>query len=335
MKILSFFTKLLHFLPSEFSHRLALNSLKFLHVTGLLKLLLPTQKHRSIAKKEEKEQFLEKFKNRVGFAAGLDKNGDYIDCLAALGVGFIEVGTVTPVAQNGNPKPRLFRNRSEKSLLNRLGFNNKGVDYVMNNLKNRQSKIIIGTSIGKNNNTPNEFAYRDYLSCLDKVYEFSDYVAVNISSPNTKALRELSDESYLRILLSKIKSKQETLTYSFGHKPIFIKVSPDEELDNLKNICNLIIELQLDGIICSNTTVDHLDSNGRGGISGAPLRKKATEKQLFIKDIVKNNIPIIASGGVMSVEDYQERVDSGADLVQVYTGFIYEGPKLILDLVNL
>ena len=309
---MNFFLKIFKLLPPEIAHSFSLNALNILHKLNLLKFI-------STKPKTINEFYFQGmvFRNKLGTAAGLDKNGDFIDALGALGFGFLEVGTVTPLPQYGNTKPRVFRNFKEDSIINRLGFNNKGVDYLMNNLKNRKSKIIIGTSIGKNYNTPNEFAYKDYISCLNKVYEFSDYVAVNISSPNTKALRELSHESYLRILLSKIKSEQGTLSHSFGHKPIFIKISPDEELDNLKGICDLIIELQLDGIICSNTTVDHLDANGTGGLSGAPLRNKAIEKQLFIKDIVKNNIPIIASGGVMSVEDYQERVDSGADLVQV------------------
>ena len=335
MKILSFFTKLLHYLPSEFSHNLALNSLKFLYLTGILKLLYPLQEEGEIKTIKKKSKNLMSLKNKIGFAAGLDKNGDFIDCLAALGVGFIEVGTVTPKPQSGNPKPRLFRNRKERSLLNRLGFNNKGVDHLLKNLQNKKSDIVVGTSIGKNFNTSNELAYKDYLICLDKVYEFSDYIAVNISSPNTKDLRELSKDNYLKILLTKIKSKQEILSSSHGYKPIFIKLSPDEELDNLREICNMIMELEIDGIICSNTTVEHADQNGDGGLSGVPLKEKSLQRLKFIKNIVRNNIPIIASGGVMSVEDYQDKIDCGADLVQVYTGFIYEGPKLINELVNL
>ena len=334
MKILGFFTKLLHFLPSEFSHDLALNALKFLYVTGTLNLLLPTQEKNKVKALGKKSNFLESLKNKVGFAAGLDKNGDYIDCLAALGVGFIEVGTVTPKPQSGNPKPRLFRNRKERSLINRLGFNNKGVDHLVKNLQNKKSNIVVGTSIGKNFDTSNEVAYEDYLLCLEKVYEYSDYIAVNISSPNTENLRQLSSDNFLRTLLTKIKSKQNVLSSSNSYKPIFIKLSPDEELDNLKDICNLILELKLDGIICSNTTVDHLNKDGKGGLSGSPLKEKSSEKLRFIKNIVGDNIPIIASGGVMSVQDYYEKIDFGADLVQVYTGFIYEGPKLIYDLVN-
>ena len=336
MKVLSFFTKLLHFFPEEFSHLLALKSLKFLHLIGLLGLLVPKQKcNNNLNQHIEKGNFLSNFRNKIGFAAGLDKNGDYIDCLGALGVAFIEVGTITPEAQKGNPRPRLFRNKKDKSLLNRLGFNNKGVDYLVKRLKNRKSEIIVGTSIGKNFYTPNEKAFEDYLLCLEKVYEHTDYVAINISSPNTENLRELSDKEYLGILLSKIKSKQEDLSSLHGYKPVFIKISPDEELEKLREICNSVLICKLDGIICSNTTAEHDDKNGNGGLSGKPLKNKATERLIFVKNIVKDRLPIIASGGIMSVSDHNERIDAGADLVQIYTGFIFEGPELVRELVNL
>ncbi len=336
MKVLSFFTKLLHFFPEEFSHSLALKSLKFLHLIGLLGLLVPKQKYiENYNKHKKKDGFLSGFKNKVGFAAGLDKNGDYIDCLGALGVAFIEVGTITPEPQNGNSKPRLFRNKKEQSLINRLGFNNKGVDHLVTKLKNRKSKVMIGTSIGKNFDTPNEKAFEDYLLCLEKVYEHTDYVAINISSPNTKNLRELSNKEYLGILLSKIKSKQENLSSLYGYKPLFIKISPDEQLENLREICNSVLIYKLDGIICSNTTAVNDEKNGNGGLSGKPLKNKATEKLMFVKNIVKDGLPIIASGGVMSVSDYKEKIDAGADLVQIYTGFIFEGPELVHELVNL
>ena len=182
MKLFTIFTKILHYLPSEISHYVALKGLKILYLTGLLKLLIKPRQYPLI---KFNSLCIKKLKNKVGIAAGLDKNGDYIDCLAALGVGFIEIGTVTPRPQKGNPKPRIFRDRKQKSLINRLGFNNKGVDYLVKKLRNRNSKIIIGTSIGKNFDTPNKNAYKDYIFCLEKVYEFSDYIAVNISSPTT------------------------------------------------------------------------------------------------------------------------------------------------------
>ena len=336
MKVLSFFTKLLHFFPEEFSHALALKSLKFLYLVGLLGLLVPKQeRNNNHIQNIEKENFLNNFKNKVGFAAGLDKNGDYIDCLGGLGVAFIEIGTVTPKPQKGNPRPRLFRNKKDQSLLNRLGFNNKGVDHLVKRLKNRKSKVIVGTSIGKNFDTPNEKAFEDYLFCLEKVYEHTDYIAVNISSPNTENLRELGNKEYLGNLLSKIKSKQEDLSSLHGYKPVFIKISPDEQLENLREICNSVLIYKLDGIICSNTTAEHDDKNGNGGLSGQPLKNKATERLKFVKSIIKDELPIMASGGVMSVSDYKEKIDAGADLVQIYTGFIFEGPELVSELVNL
>ena len=276
-----------------------------------------------------------KLKNRLGIAAGLDKNGDYIDCLSSLGIGFIEVGTVTPRPQKGNPKPRIFRDKKEKSLLNRLGFNNKGVDYLVKNLKNRKSETIVGSSIGKNFYTPNYKAHEDYIYCLEKVYEFSDYIAVNISSPNTKDLRKLSSEDFFDLLLKKLRDSHKKLSARFGYRPIFIKISPDETQENLKLICKSIVSNEMDGIICSNTTVNHNDKNGSGGLSGALLKKLSNENLTLVRDEVGEKFPIIASGGVMSVKDYQEKIELGANLVQLYTGFIFEGPRLVKDIINL
>ena len=334
MQLLTFFTKVLHFLPSEISHYLALKGLKILYSSGLLKLFLKNNIHKN-HNTYIQESLFGGLKNKLGIAAGLDKDGEYIDCLAALGVGYIEVGTVTPVKQDGNPKPRLFRNRTDKSILNRLGFNNKGVEALVENLKSRTSTIPIGVSIGKNFNTPNEEAYKDYIYCMEKVYEYSNYLAINISSPNTKDLRELSNDEFFRELLLEIKQKQKQLSKSFKYVPIFVKISPDENIEDLENICESIIEFEIDGIICSNTTIHHDDKNGLGGISGLPLKNKATQTLSIIKRIVGNEIPIIASGGVMSASDYLEKIDGGADLVQIYTGFIFEGPKLIHDILVL
>ena len=329
MLIISWFTKLLHYLPSEFAHSIALNGLKLIYLTGILRFFRKPECHLN----EESENFdLFNIKNKLGIAAGLDKNGDYIDCLAALGVGFVEIGTVTPRPQIGNPKPRVFRNRKTKSIVNRLGFNNKGVNYVVDRLKKKKSSVLVGTSIGKNFDTSNEKAYLDYIFCMDKVYEFSDYIAINISSPNTLDLRELSKDEYLNFLLMAIKTKQEELSKKYGYKPIFLKVSPDENPGNLKVICEAVLQIKLDGLICTNTTINHKDSNGKGGLSGAPLRIKSTEVLKFMKSIVNDKVKLIASGGVMSVTDFQEKLDAGADLVQIYTGFIYEGPKLIQDI---
>ena len=331
MYLLTFITKLFHFLPEEIAHRFALSGLKLMYSIGVLQILL--------GKTPTETEILDNFfgrgiyKNRLGIAAGLDKDGEYIDCLSALGVGFIEVGTVTPLQQQGNPKPRLFRNKIDKSLLNRLGFNNKGVEALVKNLEKRKSTVPIGVSIGKNFDTPNEAAYKDYLFCMEKVYKYSSYIAINISSPNTKGLRELSNDKFLSDLLKILKDKQNELSESFEYVPIFVKLSPDEEPEDLEQICKSILDYKIDGIIVSNTTIIHNDKNGYGGLSGSPLKNKANEKLSFIKKIVGNKMPIIASGGVMSASDFLEKIDAGADLVQIYTGFIFEGPKLIQDIL--
>ena len=330
MIIISFFTKILHYLPGEISHSIALGGLKLLYALGLIGLFQNNSK-----RYEFSERDIRNTRNMVGIAAGLDKNGEYIDCLASLGLGFIEVGTITPKPQEGNPKPRLFRNKKDKSLLNRLGFNNKGVDFLVENLKNRKSNIIVGSSIGKNFDTPNNKAHEDYIYCLEKVYEFSDYIAVNISSPNTKDLRNLSGKDFFDYLLKELKDSQTKLSIRFGYKPIFVKISPDETLENLKLICKSIISNQMDGIICANTTVNHDEKNGFGGLSGAPLKKLSNKTLISVRNEVGKNFPIIASGGVMSSRDYQEKIKLGANLVQVYTGFIFEGPKLIQDIINM
>ena len=334
MNILNFSTKLLHYLPSEMAHHLALYGLKLLHKTGSLKFFLDYEKINEENKVPVELNNLPPLRNKVGVAAGLDKNGDFIDCLADLGIGFIEVGTVTPRPQSGNPKPRIFRDKKEKALLNRLGFNNKGVEYLVKRLQERTTTAIVGTSVGKNFDTPNDRAHEDYIICIDKVYQYSDYIAINISSPNTENLRDLSKKNYLRFLLNKIKLKQDELSLLHGYKPIYIKISPDEDDNNIKEICLSILDTKLDGIICTNTTAIHNNKYGKGGISGEPLRQKSTETLSYVKGIVGTDLHLIASGGVMSVSDYQEKIDSGADLVQIYTGFIYEGPQLIKDILN-
>ena len=332
MTILTLFTKLLHYLPGEISHHIALKGLKTLHTAGVLKYFYKINSQH-ISKKDNLD--ITKLSNKLGIAAGLDKNGDYIDCLAALGVDFIEVGTVTPRPQPGNPKPRIFRNRKEKSLLNRLGFNNKGVDHLVKKLKTKKSNIIVGTSIGKNFDTPNEKAFEDYVLCLEKVYEFSDYIAINISSPNTKDLRDLSSSEFLNYLLQNLSKKRDFLANLYGYRPILVKISPDETLGDLKMICKSILINSLDGIICSNTTVQHKNKNGSGGLSGVPLKAKATSNLISVKKLVGDRLTIIASGGVMSVQDFQDKIEAGAEHVQLYTGFIFEGPKLIQDINNL
>ena len=275
-----------------------------------------------------------KVANDLGLAAGLDKNGDYIDSLAALGFGFLEIGTVTPKAQPGNRKPRLFRIKSAKALINKMGFNNKGVEYLASNLRRRKTKIPIGVSIGKNFDTPNELAHKDYIFCLDLIYEFADYLAINISSPNTKGLRDLETEKELDSLLARIKRRQIYLADNHGYKPLFLKISPDNNEESLKNICEAIKNNSIDGLICSNTTTDHNYLSGSGGLSGKPLMKLSTKALSLSRKFLGDGFPIIASGGVVSVKDYEEKLEYGADLVQIYTGFIYQGPQLIDEILN-
>ena len=332
MYLLTLITRLFHHLPEELSHRIALDCLNAVYSIGLLKFL--SGKNHLDNRNFQNFMNIDSRKIKLGIAAGLDKDGEYIDCLSALGIGFIEVGTVTPLKQSGNPKPRLFRNKKDESLLNRLGFNNKGVDSLVENLKKRNSTIPVGVSIGKNFDTPNELAFEDYLICMEKVFKYCSYIAINISSPNTEGLRELGNKQFLDDLLSKIKEKQNQLSVSYKYVPVFLKISPDENEDDLKQICKSIVDHKIDGIICSNTSVDHNDKNGSGGLSGAPLREKSTKCLKLVKKIVGNSVRIVASGGVMSVYDYQEKLDAGADLVQIYTGFIFKGPKLIRDIRN-
>ena len=337
MKLLSFFTKLLHYLPSEFAHTLALNSLKIAYITGFLKLL-SLHKNRSndiqSTFTEEKDIF-RNYDNRIGFAAGLDKNGDYIDCLASLGVGFIEIGTITPKPQPGNTKPRLFRDKKNLALVNRMGFNNKGIHHLVKKLENRKSIVPLGISIGKNFDTPNEEAYKDYLICLDAVYPFADYIAVNISSPNTRNLRDLSKKENLEFLIKKIKNRQIELSINTRYKPIFLKLSPDESEEQLISICNSIKDLNVDGVICTNTSIQLDNKYGGGGVSGKPLGEVSSKLIRTVRNYAGDDLPIIASGGVMNKDDYQEKLESGADLVQIYTGFIYAGPSLISDILKI
>jgi len=336
--LITILTKVLHFIPEEISHFLALRGLKIAFNIGILELLIGKIDHSAASQKsiesDKNLNTLKNLKSRIGIAAGLDKDGEYIDCLAALGIGFIEVGTVTPRPQPGNSKPRIFRNIKEKSILNRLGFNNKGVDSLVARLKKKKSDIPVGVSIGKNFDTPLEKAQDDYLICMEKVYRYSDYLAINISSPNTENLRDLSGQDYLNNLLAELKKLQKELSQKYGYRPLFLKISPDESLDALENICKSILDNNLDGIICSNTTIHHNDQNGKGGVSGSPLFKKSTECLKRVKEIVGEEVPIIASGGVMSVKDFQEKLSSGANLVQIYTGFIFEGPELVQSILN-
>jgi dihydroorotate dehydrogenase len=279
------------------------------------------------------------FPNRVGLAAGLDKNGDYIDALAALGFGFIEVGTVTPKPQPGNPKPRLFRLAKASAIINRMGFNNKGVDYLVERLKTTRYQGILGINIGKNFNTPIEQAVEDYLFCLNKVYAKASYITVNISSPNTKNLRQLQYGETLTHLLTALKQQQAKLAEMHGkYVPLAIKIAPDLTDEEVRAMAESCLATKIDAIIATNTTLSRTSVMGlpfaeeTGGLSGKPLFKRSTEVVTLLKQVLGNQIPIIAVGGIFSAADARAKLEAGADLVQVYTGFIYQGPTLIKEL---
>ena len=275
------------------------------------------------------------FENKVGLAAGFDKNADYYRDMPAFGFSFIEIGTVTPVAQPGNAKPRLFRLPEDKALINRMGFNNKGVAYAANKLQNHDHSIIIGGNIGKNTATPNEYASGDYLECFRTLYDQVDYFAVNVSCPNIKDLEKLQDQNSLReILIKLVRHRADKSIF----KPIFLKISPDLTFKQLDETLALYWEVGLDGIIATNTTTDRncLISNGLfvnqvgpGGLSGKPLKDRSLEIISYICKQSGNSIPIIGVGGIISPGDAVDMIKAGASLVQVYTGFIYDGPFLV------
>ena len=322
--------RILRIFPPEIAHKISLTLLFFIHRLGLL----------SIFKNEKQSETIEflglRFKNTLGTAAGLDKNGDYIDCLGALGFGFLEVGTITPKAQAGNKKPRVFRLSKDKGVINRLGFNNKGIDYLVTNLKQHKYDGVIGVNIGANKNSHGKKRIEDYIECIRKVYKYTDYITVNISSPNTKNLRNLQNSENIDKLFVALENEIHTLKID---KPIFIKISPDESLDTIKYIINKVQNSKITGIIATNTTTDKSTLkdekywNYEGGLSGEPLREKSNDLIYEIRK-VSEEIPLIGVGGVMSQKDYKEKLALGADLVQIYTGFIMEGPGLIHKIIN-
>ncbi len=277
------------------------------------------------------------FPNPVGLAAGLDKNGDHIDALAALGFGFIEIGTVTPLPQPGNPKPRMFRLPQHQAIINRMGFNNKGVDYLVSRVRRRRSDIILGINIGKNKDTPNERALDDYLQCLEKVYELADYITINISSPNTEGLRDLQHKAELEKLLSGIKQRQTELADTCGsYTPMLVKLAPDLDVDSVEGIADTLNGLQIDGVIATNTTLARDGISGAhaeeiGGLSGAPLKTRADKVLSLLSRHLNSNIPLVGVGGITKGGDATDKIDAGARLIQLYTGFIYQGPKLITE----
>jgi len=280
------------------------------------------------------------FPNQVGLAAGFDKDARWLHALKELGFGFVEVGTVTPLPQSGNPKPRLFRLKKDLALINRMGFNNQGLDAMVERLKNRPEGLIVGGNIGKNKITPNENAADDYIKCFKAIYPYVDYIAVNVSSPNTPGLRELQDKAFLGQLFNTLQALRKEKTM---YKPILLKIAPDLAEEALAEIISTLKEHHIDGIIATNTTIDRsgvqttpeeLERIGAGGLSGAPLKQRSTEIILKLRMEMGPEFPIIGVGGIFNRQDYLDKIEAGANLVQVYTGFVYEGPGIVKKLIG-
>ncbi|RZA05662.1 MAG: quinone-dependent dihydroorotate dehydrogenase [Moraxellaceae bacterium] len=318
----------------ERAHNATLTSLKLAHKAGLLSRLYP-KINQPVACMGIR------FDNPVGLAAGLDKNGDYIDALAALGFGFIEIGTITPRPQQGNPHPRLFRLPQAQAIINRMGFNNDGVDKLVENVKAATYKGVLGINIGKNADTPVENAVDDYLICLNKVYQYASYITVNISSPNTQGLRSLQSGDALTDLLQQLKDRQLYLAEKYGHYvPLVLKVAPDLSDEDIAFISEQLLATEIDGLITTNTTlsrdgVSELPyGDEAGGLSGAPVFERSTECLSAFATHLQGRIPLIGVGGISTGEQAQAKMDAGASLVQLYSGLIYQGPDLINDCVN-
>ncbi len=322
-------------LNPETAHTLTLKLLHWVSVLGLARFVFQAVKPAPI-----KLMGLT-FSNPLGLAAGLDKNGDYIDALAVLGFGFIEIGTITPRPQPGNSKPRLFRLPEHQAIINRMGFNNKGVDHLIEQVKQAKYNGVLGINIGKNFDTPIENAADDYLYCLDKVYAYADYVTINISSPNTKNLRQLQQGDDIKKLLSTLKKRQGELHEKHEkYVPLVLKIAPDLSDQEINHIADLLLEFEIDGVIATNTTLDrsavknHPLADEAGGLSGAPVRLQANHVVAVLAQRLQSKIPIIAAGGVFNAGHAKEKLAAGAQLVQVYSGLIYQGPQMVSDILN-
>lgn len=347
---------ILFLFPPEWTHYFSMNCLKVLCTLGLMRRLL------TLSFKPQAKHNLQfgiwnlEFSNPVGLGAGFDKNAKYLRELETLGFGFVEIGTVTPLPQEGNPSPRLFRLPKDKALINRMGFNNDGVKIVAGRLKKwkesqefrvrsrpnselrtMNSRLIIGGNIGKNKSTPNEEAWKDYATCFNELHSYVDYFVVNVSSPNTPGLRELQEkESLKRILLHLLMINNGKA----NSKPVLLKIAPDLSYDQIDDVIDLALEIKLDGIVATNTTISReglvhhvgIGNQEAGGLSGVPLRQRSTEIIKYIHQKANGQIPIIASGGIFSSVDAKEKLIAGASLVQVWTGFIYEGPGIARDI---
>jgi dihydroorotate dehydrogenase len=345
--------------PAERIHYLSMDMLRLICRVPIIKNMLTSLFNRSDAG-HRKHIFGLQFRNGVGLAAGFDKNAKYLSELEVLGFGFIEIGTVTPLPQPGNEKPRLFRLPADRALINRMGFNNEGVKAAARRLnvwrekqKQQDSKakagatagatqtpLIIGGNIGKNKLTPNEDAWKDYETCFRELYEYVDYFVVNVSSPNTPGLRELQEKESLKKILSHL----QTVSLSqYKQKPILLKIAPDLTLEQLDDVIDLAAEIKLDGLVATNTTISRTDlltpssslqSIGNGGLSGKPLTQKATSIIEYIHHQSNGTIPIVASGGIFTAKDAREKINAGASLIQVWTGFVYEGPSIVKNILR-
>ncbi len=324
-------------LDAERAHGLGLSSLEALHRLRLQRLLGGAPRPFPV------KALGLTFPNPVGLAAGLDKNGEHIDALLGLGFGFVEVGTVTPRAQPGNQKPRMFRLPEHRAVINRLGFNNDGVDALVRNVARAQRRGdgALGINIGKNKDTPNESAHTDYLHCLERVYPLADYVTVNISSPNTAGLRELQEEQALRRLVGELREGQERLAARHGRRvPVLVKVAPDLSDEDIDAAARVLGDLGVDGVIATNTTVsriavqEHPHAHETGGLSGEPLMNKSTAVLRMLRTRLPETIPLVGAGGILSGADAAKKTAAGASLVQLYTGLVYRGPALIGECVE-
>ena len=321
---------------AERAHGLGLSGLEMAYRTGTTPLLAGR-----IAPLPTKAFGLE-FPNPVGLAAGLDKNGEHIDALLALGFGFVEIGTITPRPQAGNPKPRLFRLPAHQAIINRMGFNNLGVDALVRNVERAKRRHgLLGINIGKNKDTPNEQAFDDYQHCLQKVYPLADYITVNISSPNTAGLRELQEEQALKHLVAGLREAQERLAAQHGRRvPMLVKVAPDLSERDIDAAARVLGELQVDGVIATNTTIDHSRvagdplANEAGGLSGAPVLEQSTLVLRRLRARLPESVPLVGVGGILSGADAVAKMAAGAALVQCYSGLIFKGPALVADCVE-
>lgn len=323
-----FIRPLLFKLDPEAAHRLALTSLHLAYKTGLSRFLpKPTPKPCTVMGLH--------FPHPIGLAAGFDRNAAYVDALSAFGFGFIEVGTITPAPQTGNPRPRIFRLVPEEGIINRMGFYNKGMEHAAQQLENIRYKGVLGINIGKNPSTPNEEAVNDYIACFQKLAPYASYITINISSPNTQGLRDLQEQQQLTQLLRALKNEQHRFNQINRYVPLVVKIAPDLTEGQLNELATVLLHEKIDGVIATNTTISRENvssspfASEAGGLSGKPLQSRSTDMIRQLKNSLGDQLPIIASGGVMDATAVQEKLEAGAKLVQVYSGFIYHGPGLL------